>query len=513
MDLTNEQQIILQSFLKWNDIKINAFAWCGKSTTLKILAKAIPNKKILLLVFNTAVASELRKKLPNNTIVSTIHSFALKYVRSVFWKRRYKSNYKYDFLTRFHLDTTTAHLLDVIFEAFFNSHLKDINTLFVINFLKKNDKYFEVFKKIWIKIADIIKYIVLLKIEIEKWNIWLTHSFYLKYFQLNIEKFLPEIDFDVVMLDEWQDTNDVSLDIFNKIDWQKVIVWDSHQSIYWRRWANNALSKVDFQKFYLSKTFRLPEKIAYKANHILKNYKLEWQKMISFFKDWWKSNWKTCIITRWNVEIVKYIYTLEKWETVLFERKIDEIFHLPLEFNKIKMYYIIWSRKYLRKVNPYFSSIAQRFNTWNNFCNYIENELKDYILISTCKLVNRFNVLDIYIKAKHLPKTGNLYIATAHSIKWREYEKTIILNDFFDLFEEMKKYTKKHKISATKFIDLFFNHTENFHVRPFVEEINTIYVAITRCIKTTEIQSQFISKLLETNKEQFIDLIKKSKIF
>lgn len=66
-----------------------------------------------------------------------------------------------------------------------------------------------------------------------------------------------------VLLDEAQDTNPVTFDIFMRIPAKKkVIVGDKHQNIYSWRGAKNYLIHKDFNVFYLTKTFRFGEDIA-----------------------------------------------------------------------------------------------------------------------------------------------------------------------------------------------------------------------------------------------------------
>ena len=64
---------------------------------------------------------------------------------------------------------------------------------------------------------EIITYLLRIYSCIEQNNFPMTHEFYVKYFQLNIKDFLHHIHYDVVMLDEAQDTNEVTIDIFKQL--------------------------------------------------------------------------------------------------------------------------------------------------------------------------------------------------------------------------------------------------------------------------------------------------------
>src|SRR6201991_4960821 len=77
MNLTKEQIAIVQSS---GDIKINAVAGSGKTTTLIEYARARPGEKILYLAFNRAVKLEAERKFAekgaSNVRVETAHSLA-----------------------------------------------------------------------------------------------------------------------------------------------------------------------------------------------------------------------------------------------------------------------------------------------------------------------------------------------------------------------------------------------------------------------------------------------------
>ena len=82
MKLTKEQQDILASN---DDIKINAVAGSGKTTTMIAYAQSRPSEsKILYLAFNKSVKMEAIKKFQSkglfNVQVETTHSLAYKYV-------------------------------------------------------------------------------------------------------------------------------------------------------------------------------------------------------------------------------------------------------------------------------------------------------------------------------------------------------------------------------------------------------------------------------------------------
>ena len=74
MKPTEEQKAILDA--KGRVLLINARAGTGKTTTLRMIAAAHPDQKILYLVFNRKAREEAGAKFPRNVEVRTVHSLA-----------------------------------------------------------------------------------------------------------------------------------------------------------------------------------------------------------------------------------------------------------------------------------------------------------------------------------------------------------------------------------------------------------------------------------------------------
>jgi len=80
-------------------------------------------------------------------------------------------------------------------------------------------------------------------------------------------------DQNLILLDEAQDTNPVTLSIFHDNNCARILVGDTHQSIYAFRGAVNALAdeKADIT-LRLSHSFRSKQKILDRANFFLRRY-------------------------------------------------------------------------------------------------------------------------------------------------------------------------------------------------------------------------------------------------
>ena len=74
---TVEQQAIIEGALTGKDIKVQAFAGTGKTTTIKQLARVI-NKPSLYIAFNKVIVTEVGNELPEHVKGKTAHGLAYK---------------------------------------------------------------------------------------------------------------------------------------------------------------------------------------------------------------------------------------------------------------------------------------------------------------------------------------------------------------------------------------------------------------------------------------------------
>ena len=79
---SEEQKIIVQQYRE-NNVKVDAVAGSGKTTTTYYIGKEFSEDKILLLTYNAKLRLETREKLEENGVhnveVHTYHSFCVKY--------------------------------------------------------------------------------------------------------------------------------------------------------------------------------------------------------------------------------------------------------------------------------------------------------------------------------------------------------------------------------------------------------------------------------------------------
>ena len=505
MKLTNEQKSILDEVKKGTKvIKINAFAGTGKTTTLVEIAKANRDKKILYLAFNKAIQQEGLKKFPKNVDVKTTHSLAYRYIIAKSKvKTELKANYRvYEISDMLNIPYQDALTVSNYFEFYLNSAIFSIKDLKLSN--------------------DIIKNIITLWDLMEKREIPVTHSFYLKMFEKMLLRENIKINYDIVLLDEAQDTNDVTLSIFRNIKAkQKVLVGDRHQQIYSFRGSINAMNKIEGKDLYLTNSFRFNQNIADKANKILNLFKGETHTLKGLGES--KSENTKAIITRTNSKLIKIIDDLLS-QNINFKTIRDpyEIFGLSLNILNLLKNNEIDNRF------AFLKSLAKGLNSILPGLEKIAIEADDMELYGAVKNVEFYEdkLYDLYRIAKKNFKIDKdeidiylIYLTTAHTSKGLEFDIIKIEDDFnlTDIFAKwyMKtfEFDEKNKKNdyISQFLEMQKKQSISTHFQKIIDEFNLYYVALTRARTKVKDTTELSDKL--DNKELINEMIYKKLLF
>jgi len=518
--LTDEQQNIISACSKYNRIKVLAYAGAGKTSTLIAIAKAFPNKSFLYLAFNKAIIEDAKKKFPANTRIVTVHGLAYSFIIKSF-KSMKISNLRAKDLLDLGLDIGNrslsyefANFIVQVFDAYCYSDFSEINTANIMNIInddlnlkfdfKKIKEFFSIYQlDIDKNVVDILKQIfdMMMSQKIE-----MSHNFYLKLFQIRINNYKKFINYDYVLLDEAQDTNDVTLAVFNALNGKKILVGDPYQKIYGFRKAVNGIEKFDADvTLRLTTSFRFNDKIANKANKLLLFFRKETVPIQTMNKT---SNvvTTTAYISRTNaklIEIIKELYMDHKsFNTARSEK---EIFKTPLTLAALARNKNIIMRdtdgiydKFFLKFEGLYE--VEEYNKVINDPN-IEFSLKlltkaDYTHDTLLKLFNCAN------QNNKIP--SNIVLTTAHSAKGLEWDKVVILDDFPDFVSLFIG----HGINSTAHLKNMLL-SEDFLAQQVSEEINLFYVAITRA--KTELICKSFNKLFIDEFSYFVKNLHESK--
>jgi len=475
MKLTDEQQSIIEHE---GDLKVNAVAGSGKTTTILEYARVRPHASILYLAFNKSVKLEAEQKLAQlgitNVKVDTAHSLAFRYTVP-------RSNYKvrfdykpYEIASILSIKSSPGDLshLKIAFHVyrfvrfFCNSaalkvlELNYLETIQQVESLGFVTEYYEA----------IVHYTRLFLAKMHKGEIDITHDFYLKQFQL----LNPLLPYDYILFDEGQDASPCMLQAFLNQSANKVIIGDQHQQIYGWRFAVNALQQVDFRSLNLSNSFRFNHEVALLAQSILQ---LKTEINLPH----------TCPINGiGSPSAIKTRATLARSNTTLLSKAIE----LLIQQKELKSLY------FEGQLSSYtFSedggSIYDILNLYNGNRHLIKDSLiktmpsfdhlKDYMdetddtsLSSLIDLVEKYHK-DIpffisKVKACTLSENdrhkADMVFSTVHKAKGMEYDEVFLCDDFIN---EQQIIDLKGAIKA-----------QEQSPEAVAEEINVLYVAATR---------------------------------
>lgn len=477
MQLTSEQIAIIHSV---GDIKINAVAGSGKTTTVIEYAKSRPaNSRILYLAFNKSVKLEAVKKFTekglSNVRVETAHSLAYSYIvfRSHYKVKSqgYKINELVDILNlkgngEKHTEYVIANHINKLVSYFCNSDKQRVSELNYLDTITDPKA-----KSFALKFYDyILHHTRVLLSKMDKAEIEIPHDFYLKKFQLaNIK--LP---YDYILFDEGQDASAAMLDVFFKQDATKVIVGDTHQQIYGWRYAVNSLEKAPFKTYYLSTSFRFTQAVANLAMNVLnlKSILHDFDAIDILGKGKNKTTKTKVIIARTNLGLllkaIEYVTEKKHVNKLYFEGNINSYTYADDGASLYDVLNLYNQNKHLIK-----DKLIQSMSDLSDLNDYIE-KTEDVQLSMMVEIVkeygNRIPAIINKIKEKHIGnderEKADMIFSTVHRAKGMEYDVVHLVNDFITE-EQLKKIKESDK-------------TDDINLTRLNEEINLLYVAVTR---------------------------------
>jgi superfamily I DNA/RNA helicase len=276
-----EQQIAVQKFLVGDNLRIDAYAGAGKTTTLKLLAMS-KRGRALYLAFNRSIAAEARLHFPAHVSCATTHSIAYRGVRSTLSYPEWKLTTPLTpnlILEAFRLPTIVSFRCGLEMEqrSYAAVLLEGIR-----RFLQSKDESPAAAHVPWYGVLESLSpqafesfaeqatghlnYLWAAMLDRSQ-RLPLGHDGYLKLWSMS----RPQAKADYIMVDEAQDLNPVLLDVLDRADCQVVYVGDQYQQIYEWRGAVNAMAQIHAgNRCLLSQSFRFGPEIASAATFILR---------------------------------------------------------------------------------------------------------------------------------------------------------------------------------------------------------------------------------------------------
>lgn len=457
MALTEEQLPIVN--YSGNLLCGKAYAGSGKTYTLIEFAKANSAKRILYIVFNKSIRKEAESKFPKNVTCITSHS--LSFLRFKEYREKFQENISFKEYSDIMNETNwqVVKLAVVGLNNFMNSSDRTLMMEHVKKDIKDDEKIpssrFDAAlrgaRRTWDAMTDLDS------------DVPCSGNAILKMYQLSN----PELDksYDVILFDEGQDANAVTLDIVLKNKCQKIIVGDDHQMINRWRGAENALSVVEERGadvLRLTKSFRFGPMIAGLANLVL-SMKGEVHPLVGLGAlDYVTTPEIICeqgfhaVISRTYMGVIQSAHMAimmgkrVMWNGGIGKYNLDEL----LDIHSLKM---------MRLDQIKNKKLLSDYGNWANYQD-IADKTKDTNMNRAIRLIDGYVDIPGMIatmrsneaRAEH---EADLIVTTAHTSKGLEWDNVILNDDYPSILEAIEMKKPKETI---------------------IDEMNLLYVAITR---------------------------------
>lgn len=453
---TEEQEIVVASNAP--RLKVKAFAGATKTTTCDLYARARPGKNIMYLAFNKSTATEAQARFPRNVKCTTTHALAFGRTGRMY-QHKLGSPRANSIAQHMNIQFVQAGKALEVINNYLTSADEKISMKHVPEDTKEMNagRLIDISNRIWTQMQDS-----------QNSAVAMPHDGYLKLFQLSKPKVTQT---DIIILDEAQDTNPVTLDIVLSQSCGIVAVGDSHQSIYQFRNAVDALGKFNAdEELRLTQSFRFGKGVAELASTLLRVWKEENTPIIG------KGKYDTIFHVDMNAPHAK----LARTNGGIFEAAV-EVYRqgLPYGFlggvegyrmDGIMNAYLLYANRQYDIKDKYIRD----FGEFQALREYAES-MEDYELKHLIKCVDNYGheipALIDGIKANAIPQlTGQeIVFSTAHKSKGAEFDSVLLLDDYPDLaVKENDKGIKEY---------------------PSEEDINITYVAMTRAKRCLQVNS------------------------
>lgn len=412
---TPEQHDIKDYILSTDGILlVDAGPGTGKSFLSERIATDLNPAKGLYTAFNKAIVEEGVYRFRNTNVeCKTLHALAYRYVKP----KQKISDISYTCITEKISYSEKYKIIETINLFYVSASINMFE--FIENNLK--EKHLQ-------RLA--IKYIELMLEE----KIAPTFNFMLKYFHIMLVEGTVTCKYDLIILDEINDTTAVALEIFKLIEAPKKLgLGEPNQAIYdFLNLVNGFEELKDVPIFNLTQSFRCSTPIAENIQSFMQKYV---DKNLTFIgTDKPVKNGKILYCTLTNAEIVKKIYyciNANKGFNLL--RNISEIFAYPLAIISASRGWKVYQKKYKHLETEYKNFIKQR-KKYGSYLSYLLQHVTDQETESAVNLlrtlsINKINIFDLYKTAKETKQDSNYTIATVYTSKGLEYETVYIAED------------------------------------------------------------------------------------
>lgn len=511
---TAQQQRILEEAAKGTDLVIEALAGTGKSTTLRLIAESQPHRSFRYVVFNKSQRKAAASSMPKNVEARTGNSLAWEFVSAVY------QNYGVDLPKR--LDSSTGQYLttgkdiaahfkieeyeitrtvkpqrgdpfevtETLSPAKAVAHLKRAIQKFcisrdpelTINHFDPTISYpgtaASDARRLWSDLSDIYGKMQISHDHIVK--LW-AKSFR----DLSISLKDAKKRFDVLMIDEAQDTNPVFGGVYDQQShMQRIYVGDQHQAIYGFRGAEDELQKVEIPtRLPLTESWRFGPGIALPANLFLEKLQSNKSVMgrgkeVGVITPTGSMLLPEVVLCRTNAGALKAIFErLDAGQVVRVAKDYKEDLLSLLDS-------LAWFFGFLRK-KPKIHADLEKYSSAEELQEAIDNKEETKKITELFTLIREKSYQPVRAKLESLDgynRKDSIEVITAHKAKGSEWDRVQIYTDFWGYRRDPETGKK---------------------IPPKDEEFRLAYVSVTRAMKEIDLGS--LSYIMESDSEDSED--------
>jgi hypothetical protein len=469
----DKQQSAVVDF-KGDKLVVLSKAGTGKTTVLVGYATVNLHIPMLYICFNEAIQKEAKGRFPRNTTVKTIHAMAYAIV-GVTLSHKLVSNLKLTdvkvFLGLDSWDMVVAIVATL--NSFLCSSSKEIGLSHVGAGQKASANIIvAAAKKVWMASID------------PNNPFPATHDVYLKVYCLsghNLSRW-----FGVILFDEAQDANPVVSDFIYDQPCKHIVVGDSDQQLYRWRGADDSIlkfrDKYNAEQCFMTQSFRFGNKVAKVASLLLEHKNTLLGRDVLDVQGLDSISDRVCNVLPAEI--------LSKQHARL-HRTVAGTIKTALSFPGRKVYWIGGMQKYNFQeiLDVYHLSVNKQSSVFRkklliefkSFGSYerASKSSGDAEMVRIVKMIADYGS-SLPTKIAMLRKDecsvqamADIIVGTAHRAKGLEFETVIMGDDFKDLTDAKSRYTPKE----------------------IGDEINLLYVGVTRAIKYLQVNDSILSVL------------------
>ena len=462
--LTEEQQPVVDEVLSNDEriITVNSIAGSGKTSTGEAVIKAFKPKHGFYTAFNKAIINDSAKKFGSLLECRTIHSLAYNVVKPS-------------------TNIENLHYLTIKEPISYEEKSLVIDT--IDNFYRSASTNIETYAATHIDNEDLQYLVVQYANMMLEGKIPPTFNFLLKILHLMLLDKEIELDYDLLILDECQDTTAVTLEIFKLINAKRKIMFgDKFQNIYSFMNTVNAFEELeDTNELKLTKSFRCTPSIAsrvqvYGTQFLDSNFIYEGNEKLISNKD------DIAYISRTNASLIKRMMKLlDEGKGFILTRDLNEIFAFAIALQNASEGKPVFDKRY-KYLQVEYKKYLDLKSKYRDYFDYIKKVLpEEKGLSSTCDILfnlknRRTNIYQLKEQIENIRRDSNIIVTTAHTFKGLEADSVYIEDDLNSDIKDAHDTIIDHKM-------IYEGNIED--IRKYLgkgtrEELNLYYVALTR---------------------------------